>query len=62
MIVLLITTEGQACVEAHGFSGADCRQATEFIRRALGATLSEQLTPEFYTQPQSQPAQTEQHP
>ena len=53
-IEITITPTGQTSVETKGFSGAECRQASEFIEKALGQRTGEQLTGEFYAQ-QSQP-------
>jgi hypothetical protein len=37
-------------METKGFSGAECRQASEFIEKALGKRASETLSSEFYQQ------------
>lgn len=39
---------GQAHVETKGFTGSECRQASEFIERALGSKTGETLKAEFY--------------
>jgi hypothetical protein len=53
IIEIIIAPDGQTRVETKGFSGAECRQASEFIEKALGKRTSETLTSEFY-QHQSQ--------
>ena len=55
-IEIIISPTGETRVETKGFTGAACRQASEFLEKALGERTSEQLTPEFYqsqTEPQS---------
>jgi len=49
-IEITISPGGQPSVETKGFSGAECRQASEFIEKALGQRTGERLTGEFYTQ------------
>jgi len=53
-IEITITPTGETSVETKGFSGAECRQASEFIEKALGQRTGERLTGEFYAQ-ESQP-------
>jgi hypothetical protein len=53
MIRLIISPKGQTLLETKGFSGAGCREASEFLEHALGHTIQERLTSEFH-----QPAQT----
>jgi hypothetical protein len=49
-IEITVTPTGQTSVETKGFSGAECRQASEFIETALGQRTGERLTAEFYAQ------------
>jgi hypothetical protein len=49
-IYILITPDGQSRIETKGFTGSDCRQASEFLEQALGTRTSEQLTAEFHQQ------------
>lgn len=53
---MVVLPNGETRVETKGFSGANCREASEFIERALGASTGERLKPEFY-----QSTQTQQH-
>jgi hypothetical protein len=53
-IEITVSPTGQTSVETKGFSGADCRQASEFVETALGQRTGERLTGEFYAQ-ESQP-------
>lgn len=48
-IEITITTNGQTIAETKGFEGSSCRQASEFLSKALGQRKSEQLTSDFYT-------------
>jgi len=55
IIEITITPTGDTSVETKGFSGAECRRASEFIETALGRWTGEQLTADFYaTQGQHQ--------
>jgi len=47
-IEITVLPNGQTRVETKGFVGADCRQASQFIERALGQLVSETLKPEFH--------------
>jgi hypothetical protein len=49
LIEITITTNGHTIAETKGFEGSSCRQASEFLSKALGQQKSEQLTSEFYT-------------
>ena len=56
-IEIIVSPEGQSRIETKGFTGSECRQASEFIEQALGKRTNEQLTAEFHqsaTQQQSQ--------
>ena len=47
-IEVIVKPDGSSKVETHGFAGADCRQASEFLEQALGSRQSERLKPEFH--------------
>ncbi len=47
-IQIIVATDGSTRLETRGFQGADCREASRFLERALGITQSETLTPEFH--------------
>ena len=49
-IEITVSPAGQTSVETKGFSGSECRQASEFLEKALGQRTNEQLTGEFYAQ------------
>jgi hypothetical protein len=50
IIEIIIAPDGQTRVETKGFAGAECRQASQFIEKALGKRTNETLTSEFYQQ------------
>lgn len=47
-IEIIVAPNGQTRVETKGFVGSDCRQASQFIERALGRQTDELLKAEFY--------------
>ena len=47
-IEIIIAPSGQLTIEAVGFKGADCEQATRFIEEALGTKTRSVKKPEFY--------------
>lgn len=47
-IEIIIAPNGQASVETKGFVGGECRQASQFIERALGQQTGEVLKAEFH--------------
>ena len=52
-IEIVVSPNGQTQVQTKGFTGSECRAASQFIEKALGSRGSEQLTAEFH-QPASQ--------
>lgn len=53
-IEITISPTGRSTVETSGFAGSTCQEASRFIEQALGKTVGEQRTAEFY-----QPAATD---
>jgi hypothetical protein len=49
-IEIIVAPNGQSRVETKGFTGAECRQASQFIEQALGRRTGEQLNNEFHQQ------------
>lgn len=41
-----VATDGAISIDAVGFSGPDCEQATQFLEEALGDTASRRHKPE----------------
>ena len=47
-IEILIRPDGTLAVDAIGFKGTDCEQATKFLESALGLTSEKQRKPEYH--------------
>ena len=47
-IEIIVTPEGKSSVQALGFTGSSCREASRFIEQALGQRTGEKLTAEFH--------------
>ena len=47
-IEIVISPTGQTRIETKGFTGATCREASQFLEAALGQRTGEQRTAEFY--------------
>ncbi len=47
-IEITVGPTGETKVETKGFTGGDCRIASQFVEQALGRRTSEQLKGEFY--------------
>ena len=47
-IVVTVSPKGETHLETKGFTGAECRNASQFLETALGVPSKEQLTSEFY--------------
>jgi hypothetical protein len=50
VIEIVVAPTGETTVQTKGYAGADCIQASRFLEQALGSTVSEQKTTEFYTE------------
>jgi hypothetical protein len=50
IIEIIVAPDGQARIETKGFSGAECRQASDFLEKALGQRTADAATSEFYQQ------------
>lgn len=46
-IEIIITPGGGITIDAVGFKGADCEQATKFLEDALGKTTQKRRKPEY---------------
>lgn len=60
-IEIVVTPTGQTQVQTRGFIGSECRQASQFIEKALGQRTSEQLTSEFHEQANQQQSNQQRH-
>jgi hypothetical protein len=47
-IEVVIHPDGSISVEAHGYEGADCEEATRFVEQALGRVRQRKRKPEYY--------------
>ena len=47
-IEVVVSPIGEVSIEAKGFRGSFCRDATKSLRDALGRSLQERLTTEFH--------------
>lgn len=47
-IEIIVSSKGETTVTTKGFVGSSCRQASDFIEKALGAVARERVTAEFY--------------
>lgn len=47
-IDIIINDKGQLTINATGYQGADCEQATAFLEQALGSLTQKQRKPEWY--------------
>lgn len=46
--IIVKSKDGKVTIETTGFTGATCREADEFLRRALGEEIAEELKPVFF--------------
>ena len=55
-IEIVISPDGAITIDAVGFKGADCDQATRFLEQALGVTAAKRRKPEYHqsTRPRNQ--------
>jgi hypothetical protein len=47
-IEIIFSSSGEIQIDAVGFKGADCEQATRFLEEALGKILQKQRKPEYH--------------
>lgn len=53
-IEIIVAPNGQSRVETKGFTGSECRQASQFMERALGQQKGEVLKAELHQTAESQ--------
>ena len=53
-IEIIVSPSGEIKIEAVGFKGPDCDQATRFLEAALGLVAQKQRTPEYQQSNRSQ--------
>ncbi|MFN7141721.1 MAG: DUF2997 domain-containing protein, partial [Limisphaerales bacterium] len=49
-IEVTVLPDGSIQIDAVGFKGSDCEQATRFLEEALGVVAAKQKKPEFHQQ------------
>jgi hypothetical protein len=49
-IEVIVSPNGDIQIDAVGFTGPDCEQATKFLEAALGTVAQKQKKPEFHQQ------------
>ncbi len=49
IIEIIVSPTGETRLETKGFTGEECREASRFVERALGAAVVEQITAEFHS-------------
>ena len=55
-IEVIISPKGETKIETKGFAGSSCQHASQFLEQALGATLSDKPTADFYQESAAQQA------
>lgn len=58
-IEVTVTQEGHVTVEAMGYVGKSCEEATKFLERALGTAVQTQRSPAFYAREPMQQREVE---
>lgn len=53
IIEILVGSAGATKIQTHGFTGADCQEASRFLEQSLGLRLTESRTSAFYEQGQA---------
>ena len=48
VIEVIVLPNGETKIETRGFVGSSCKQASQFLEKALGVQAGEQLTAEFH--------------
>lgn len=56
-IEILIAPDGSLSIDAVGFKGTDCDQATKFLEQALGVTHEKRRKPEYHQSRHAKPQQ-----
>jgi hypothetical protein len=57
-IEIIISPKGETKLETKGFAGSNCQEASRAFEQALGAKTSEQLTSEYYAEPNTNHIET----
>ena len=54
IIEVTVSPKGEVRVETKGYAGADCLAASKFVEQALGVSINERKTGEFYQSAQAE--------
>ena len=54
IIEVTVSPQGETTVQTKGYAGPECRQASKFLEQALGVTVQDRNTAEFYADTQAQ--------
>ena len=58
LIEVTVSPTGETTVQTRGYAGPECRQASKFLEQALGVTVQDRTTAEFFAEvPVQQQAQ-----
>jgi len=49
-ITIIISPDGRTKMETNGFVGSTCKEASQFIKQALGQEVSETFKPEYFSE------------
>jgi hypothetical protein len=49
IIEMIVSPKGETTLLTKGYAGSDCLQASKFLEEALGLSLSDSKTAEYYT-------------
>ena len=56
-IIVEVDTEGGTTVDAQGYQGESCQEATAFLEKALGRSVTQRLKPDYWRQKLNNKAQ-----
>ncbi len=48
IIEVIVSPKGETKLQTKGYAGNECLQASKFLEQALGVTITESKTAEFY--------------
>jgi hypothetical protein len=48
LIEVIVSPTGETTVQTKGYAGNECFHASRFLEQALGVTVSDRPSPEFY--------------
>ena len=57
MIILIAHPDGRVEIEAQGYTGKSCEEATKFLETALGKREAQNKRPEYYLEREQQQTQ-----